>query len=92
MIIGHFAGTISLKPGLTDKVSVLSVRATDGGGLTSQENAAVTISVISGNEHPPVFTPTMYNFTITEAAGLNQMVGRVEANLDSSGDAPGNAH
>ncbi|CAL1540133.1 unnamed protein product, partial [Lymnaea stagnalis] len=59
-------GAISLIGSLPGGLLTLTVRATDGGGLTSLDNAVVAVSVISGTVHPPVFTPTMFNFTISE--------------------------
>lgn len=79
------AGAISMKKTLPEGMYSLKVLATDGGGLTSHDPGLVTVSVISGNVHPPIFTPTMFNFTISEDVPVGQMVGQVQANLDDTG-------
>lgn len=80
------AGTISLTrsfPPATNRVYQLSVQGRDGGGLLSPQAAQVNISVYSGDLHPPVFTLTMYNFTVLENVPIGSRVGRVEATMSS---------
>ncbi|CAG5115641.1 unnamed protein product, partial [Candidula unifasciata] len=78
-------GAISVKRSLPEGMYTLKVLATDGGGLTSPDPGLVTVSVISGNVHPPIFTPTMFNFTISEDVPVGKMVGQVQANMDDTG-------
>ena len=73
------------------KSYVLHVEATDKGNRVSQEPAKVEITVTSGESHPPVFNPTMYNFTVVEDVPIGTEVGRVEATVNpSSGATTGN--
>ncbi|XP_005113423.2 protein dachsous, partial [Aplysia californica] len=72
-----------LPPG--ERVFRLHVLATDGGGLTSPDPAQVTVSVISGAVHTPVFSPTMFNFSVAEDALPGRVVGQVQATLDDTG-------
>lgn len=81
------SGAVSVKKALPEGETMFSLRvlATDGGGLTSLDLALVSVSVISGDVHPPIFTPTMFNFTISEAVEVGHMVGQVQASLDDTG-------
>ncbi|KAL8616761.1 hypothetical protein ACOMHN_017798 [Nucella lapillus] len=81
------SGTISLVrafPANTQRVFQLEVQGTDKGGRVSSVPARVQISVYSGNVHPPVFTLTMYNFTVVEDLLVGTLVGEVEATVQSS--------
>ena len=60
----------------------LKILATDGGGLTSQEPAEVTVGVITKDVPPPVFSPTMFNFSVKETVQIGTLVGQVEATLE----------
>ncbi|KAI8798258.1 protein dachsous, partial [Biomphalaria glabrata] len=81
--INNNTGSIQLIKVLPNGLFTLIIRATDGGGLTSLDNAVVTVSVITGNVFPPIFTPTMFNFTVSEAASIGQKVGQVPASLSN---------
>ena len=79
--------TQQLPPG--EREFNLHILATDGGGLTSHKPAQVTVSVISGAVHPPVFSPTMFNFSVSEDAAPGRLVGQVQATLDDTGENSG---
>nr|KAG5696279.1 hypothetical protein BaRGS_019981 [Batillaria attramentaria] len=52
----------------------LRVQGTDGGGRVSEQPADVQITVYSGTVHPPVFTLTMYNFSVVEDVGIRYSI------------------
>ncbi|KAH9495210.1 hypothetical protein Btru_015666 [Bulinus truncatus] len=79
--IDNNTGSIVLNRVLPSGVFTLIIKATDGGGLTSLDNGAVKVSVINDSMSPPIFTPTMFNFTVSEAAIIGQKVGQVPASL-----------
>lgn len=85
------SGIISLVKSFPNETRLytLFVQGTDGGGLVSDSPAKVNISIYSEVAHLPAFTLTMYNFTVSEDAPLNTLVGRVEATISgvSSGRA-----
>ncbi|XP_071949334.1 protein dachsous-like [Antedon mediterranea] len=57
----------------------LEVQATDSGGLTSVENAIISISVLGLHDSIPVFDNAHYEFSIIESADLEDSVGTVHA-------------
>ncbi|XP_076446681.1 protein dachsous-like [Babylonia areolata] len=88
------SGTISLVkafPPDTQRVFQLQVQGTDKGGRVSDVPARVQISVYSGDVHPPVFTLTMYNFTVAEDVPVGTLVGEVEATVQSSSSSSSSA-
>ncbi|XP_035681485.1 protein dachsous-like [Branchiostoma floridae] len=63
----------------------LVVSATDGGGLVSQVNANVAVSVIGTGEMPPVFSQARYSFSVPEDAARQHTVGTVMASHSDPG-------
>ncbi|XP_014672648.1 PREDICTED: protein dachsous-like [Priapulus caudatus] len=58
---------------------VITVTATDGGGRAAAAPAVVTVSVVAGNQKPPVFRQPFYGFSIPEDYAVGSRVGFVHA-------------
>ena len=86
-----FAGRIYLAKSLPqeERVHILHIRAVDGGGLSSDVDATVYISVTGDNSHPPIFQQPTYKFTISEDAGRASIVGTVLAEVHNPGTVTG---
>ncbi|KAK3100154.1 hypothetical protein FSP39_015442 [Pinctada imbricata] len=80
---GHIYLTRSLPR--EERVYILNIRATDGGGLTSPQDATVYISVTGDNSHPPVFRQPTYKFSISESVSRGIIVGNVTADVHNTG-------
>ncbi len=62
------------------EVFALQVTARDGGGEASPTPASVTISLVDPlTQLTPVFSETLYHFTLQEDVGVRSYVGTVEA-------------
>ncbi|XP_055959036.1 protein dachsous isoform X2 [Patella vulgata] len=72
----------TLPPG--ERVYQLTVQATDGDGVESQNPADVVISVIRPNADRPKFEFNQYSFSIQENVRNNTFVGQVQATMSSS--------
>ncbi|XP_046896500.1 protocadherin Fat 4 [Hypomesus transpacificus] len=57
----------------------LQVTAADGGGLRSQTQAIVTITVIDTQDNPPSFSQKVYSFVMFENVGVGTVIGTVSA-------------
>ena len=57
----------------------IEVKATDGGGLKSENSAFIHLTVLDVNDDPPRFDPAFYNFTITENSRVPTILGSVFA-------------
>ena len=57
----------------------LKVRASDGGGRTSQQLATVDITVLQNSDNLPVFQHNMYNFSVYENLPKGTVIGLVKA-------------
>lgn len=60
----------------------LRIRAIDDGGLSSESDAIVTISVLDGNDSSvdgPVFDESLYEFTVKENVDQERVIGTVAA-------------
>uniref|UniRef100_A0A8C6NJE5 Protocadherin Fat 4 n=1 Tax=Nothobranchius furzeri TaxID=105023 RepID=A0A8C6NJE5_NOTFU len=57
----------------------LQVTAADGGGLRSNTQAIVTVTVIDTQDNPPVFTQKVYSFVMFENVALETVIGIVSA-------------
>ena len=57
----------------------LNISATDGGGLRSEVDAEVLISVIDSSHQPPTFERARYTFSVWEDVERNTVVGTVTA-------------
>ncbi|KAM6981316.1 protocadherin Fat 4 [Aplochiton taeniatus] len=57
----------------------LQVTATDGGGLRSQTQAVVTITVVDTQDNPPTFTQTVYSLVMFENVAVGTVIGTVSA-------------
>jgi hypothetical protein len=55
------------------------VSATDGGGITANLRANVSISLRDASQHPPEFTFSLYRFSVEEDASILTLVGVIEA-------------
>lgn len=85
-----FLGKVTLINALPqeEKVYILQVSATDGGGLSSSQPATIYISVTGANSHPPVFDRPTYRFTIEEDVAKGTSVGHVSATVPSAVNNP----
>lgn len=74
-------GVISLTrvTNLSPSVYTLTVSATDGGGVSANTRANVSVSLRDASQHPPEFTTSLYRFSIDENASILSLVGVVEA-------------
>ncbi|XP_075773423.1 protocadherin-16 isoform X2 [Pelodiscus sinensis] len=75
-------GVVSLSWSLSGKANTLVqlvISARDGGGLSTQPNAQVNISIVAGTVSPPVFEQAQYFFTVPEDAQQGVSVGAVRA-------------
>ena len=81
-----FSGRINLINSLPqeEKVYILQIGATDGGGLSSSQPATVNISVTGANSHPPVFNQATYRFGVEENVPRGTTVGQVSATVPSA--------
>ena len=83
----HFvAGIISTKKILdreTHADFILTVAATDGGGLSCQAEVYVTVTDVNDNE--PIFTQFQYTVAIPENAEVNTLLTRVSASDEDLG-------
>ena len=83
----HFvAGIISTKRILdreTHADFILTVTATDGGGLSCQAEVYVTLTDVNDNE--PIFTQVQYTVAIPENAEINTLLTRVSASDEDLG-------
>jgi len=71
---------------LVEKVYIITVEATDKGGLKSEQKATVYISV-TGSDYPrPTFEKATYSFFISEDKSRRTKVGQIKATV---ANAPG---
>ena len=80
------AGIISTKKILdreTHADFILTVTATDGGGLSCQAEVYVTLTDVNDNE--PIFTQFQYTVAIPENAEVNTLLTRVSASDEDLG-------
>ncbi len=80
------SGIISSKKILdreTQPQFVLTVTATDGGGLSCQSELFVTLTDVNDNE--PTFTQSQYTVSIPENAEINTLLTRVSASDEDLG-------
>lgn len=63
----------------------LNVSATDGGGLRSEDDAQVFVSVVDSAQKPPVFEWPRYQFKVREDIKQGMVVGTVKASGTNSG-------
>lgn len=64
----------------------LTIAAEDGGGLTSQSNAHVYISVLGPQQQPPIFQQARYGFQVREDATARTVIGTVVAKSSDRGE------
>uniref|UniRef100_A0A673KND8 Protocadherin Fat 4 n=1 Tax=Sinocyclocheilus rhinocerous TaxID=307959 RepID=A0A673KND8_9TELE len=57
----------------------LQVTATDGGGLRSDTQAIVTVTVVDTQDNPPVFSQKEYSFVMFENVAADTIIGTVSA-------------
>uniref|UniRef100_A0A8C2Q903 Protocadherin Fat 4 n=1 Tax=Cyprinus carpio TaxID=7962 RepID=A0A8C2Q903_CYPCA len=57
----------------------LQVTATDGGGLRSNTQAIVTVTVVDTQDNPPVFSQKEYSFVMFENVAVDTIIGTVSA-------------
>uniref|UniRef100_A0A672LNC7 Protocadherin Fat 4 n=1 Tax=Sinocyclocheilus grahami TaxID=75366 RepID=A0A672LNC7_SINGR len=57
----------------------LQVTATDGGGLRSNTQAIVTVTVVDTQDNPPVFSQKEYSFVMFENVAADTIIGTVSA-------------
>ena len=62
------------------QVVQLKVSAVDGGGQRAASDADIIVNIIGANQRPPVFTETLYHFSVGENASIATLVGTVVAN------------
>ena len=91
--IDSITGNITLLRSLTfnktsDNLYLISVVAFDSGMPSLEASGSVFVEVIDINDHTPMFTQAIYDFTVSEAAGIQTRVGRVAA---TDGDSDLNA-
>ncbi|XP_046326847.2 protein dachsous-like [Haliotis rufescens] len=74
-------GVISLAKMLPngERIYDLEVQATDGGGLQASQPARVKVSITGASAFPPTFNHLLYNFSISEGAGANRVIGSISA-------------
>ena len=74
----------------TDTQHIITIQASDGGGMNSTQNAVVTVIVLDVNEHTPVFKPSG-PFIINEgpAPSTPKLITTVTATDDDTGTASG---
>ncbi|XP_074865022.1 protocadherin-16 isoform X2 [Carettochelys insculpta] len=75
-------GVVSLSWSLSGKANTLVqlvISAQDGGGLSTQPNAQVNISIVAGTVSPPVFEQAQYFFTVPEDTQQGASIGAVRA-------------
>ncbi|KAG0421044.1 hypothetical protein HPB47_003051 [Ixodes persulcatus] len=63
----------------------LTIAAEDGGGLTSQSDAHVYISVLGPQQQPPIFQQARYGFQVREDATARTVIGTVVAKSSDRG-------
>lgn len=63
----------------------LNISASDGGGLRTNQDAEVFISVIDSAQRPPIFEKPRYTYYIKEDVKKNTIVGSVSATSSNSG-------
>ena len=63
----------------TPGLYTLQLTARDGGGLYAVQNATADITVLGGQDDPPVFKHHMYNYSLYENVPKGTLVGRVFA-------------
>ncbi|VDM97754.1 unnamed protein product [Thelazia callipaeda] len=73
------SGRLYVQELLLRKNYELRIEAVDGGGLVSEDQAVVHISVISATTPSPVFTSTLYKFDVTEEILPGIEIGQVKA-------------
>ena len=64
----------------------LNITATDGGGLSSVQDAEVFLSVTDSAQRPPIFEISRYTFAVKEDVAKNAIVGTVNATSSDSGE------
>lgn len=64
----------------------LTVTATDTGTGPRSATVSVTVLVINENEFSPVFTKSIYAFTVTEESGAGVSIGQVNATDEDKGE------
>lgn len=64
----------------------LNISSTDGGGLRSEIDAEVFISIINSAQRPPIFEQTRYTYSIKESVNRDTYVGLVKATIMDSGE------
>lgn len=71
----------------TKRYHRLNISASDGGGLKSEADAEVFISVIDAAQKPPIFEHSRYTFGVKEDVRRGTVIGSVKASIagDSSG-------
>jgi hypothetical protein len=64
----------------------VNVTAVDGGGLSAQVPAQITLSIIGPNQKPPVFRQPRYSFEVPEDVAIGTQVGSVSATASNIGE------
>lgn len=57
----------------------LNVSATDGGGLKSEDDAEVFISIVDSAQRPPIFERSRYHYRVLENVKIGTLAGNVKA-------------
>lgn len=63
----------------------LNISASDGGGLRTNQDAEVFISIIDSAQRPPIFEKPRYTYYVKEDVKKNTVVGAVTATSSNSG-------
>lgn len=64
----------------------LNISATDGGGLRSEDDAQVFVSVVDSAQRPPIFEWPRYQFKVREDVKQGTLVGGVKATSTNLGE------
>lgn len=64
----------------------LTIAAEDGGGLSSEMDAHVYISVLGPQQQPPIFQQARYSFQVREDATARTVIGTVTAKSSDTGE------
>lgn len=64
----------------------LNISASDGGGLRTNQDAEVFISIIDSAQRPPIFDKPRYTYYVKEDVKKSTVVGAVSATSSNSGE------